>query len=486
MSNPYQYNNYRHSYTVDPNRPSMSDHQQQQQQQQQQRPTNSSAPPIYYYQPNPGRPAYGYRPYNHYGPPTEPQPQPYPQQQQQQYVQQQQNMAVTTPLSSPGLSAFDSSHGIRYVRNKDRQREINHFTTQFHCLDPVSLLNKSQLPAGQPNKKGRKLFPLYKVNEDWIAPSVGMTLENRPGYRCLLYVVSGTLIYDNGLSGDKLMGEGTLHLSTTSKHVNIYAKNPSRTHRAHIMRFWIDAQPDSLGKFPDAEFKIRHMADSDMQNTLVAVAQPLNYRPTYGMTEFIYGPLNEEPKKKLSKESGFPLDSLYQLSQSTTELKRPDYFVPPDSMIFTPPPLTDDNEISVTESNVWSTVQEPGLNARVCADPFLVTEDIFIAVCRIDPGSRVVFEPFELLSSHRQQLPQPYYIEGHRANRRRVWVQTLLNDLSNEAVSNGGRLVLNGDMRNRVKPGGSAYIRKMDIQQNLALENCGSAPLEFMLVETPY
>ncbi|KAJ2894368.1 hypothetical protein GGI21_005300 [Coemansia aciculifera] len=362
------------------------------------------------------------------------------------------------------------------------------------------------------------LLPLFKASEDWIAPTVGLPLENRPGYRCLLYVIDGTLLYDNGLSGEKLLSKGTLHLSTTNKDAQTYVTNPSKTHRAHIIRLWIETNHHhthhASSSYPDFSYKIRHIADSDMQNCLLAIAQPANYHPSFGMTAKIYGPFmptptadndsHEKTEKQTTDDSRAgavsPLESAYYLSQSVL-FTRPDYF--------TPDPVNFLDSIEMNGSSIagggsggigggsakeWG-VTDPELISRVCVDPLLVDEDVFISVCTLDCEARIVYEPYDLHDEDRRTQamqrkggPQlhPFSNNAVRGTRRRLWIQTLLSDYNTEATANGGRLVLNGDRSSRMRPGDSAYIRRIEITEKLVIENCGRAPIEFLLVETPY
>ncbi|KAJ2592665.1 hypothetical protein EV177_008690, partial [Coemansia sp. RSA 1804] len=59
-----------------------------------------------------------------------------------------------------------------YLRVVERQCERSKFTTLYHCLEPVKLVNKAKIVAktgALPQTKGN-LHPLFKASEDWIAP----------------------------------------------------------------------------------------------------------------------------------------------------------------------------------------------------------------------------------------------------------------------------------------------------------------------------
>ncbi|KAJ2464394.1 hypothetical protein GGI02_005002 [Coemansia sp. RSA 2322] len=375
---------------------------------------------------------------------------------------------------------------VAYLRNWERKTERSKFTTHSHCLEPVGLASKLENSgaAGQATKGN--LYPLYKASEDWIAPNVGLPLENRPGYRCLLYVVDGALEYDNGLSGEKLLSKGTLHLSTTGQDTVTYVKNPSKSHRAHIIRLWIEMDDTvnngGMRRFPDYHYKIRHIADSDKQNCLLTIAQPSNYRPSFGMTAQIYGPfmpINEsEAAKKASAQQRdgavSPLESAYYMSQSAL-ITRPAYFTPE------PFDLLDSMEMG----KEWE-VMDAELTSRVCVDPLLVDEDLFVSVCTLEPDARIVYEPYDLHDQDRREVQRRRQSNPARANRRRLWIQTLVADYNIEGSANGGRLVINGDGSSRMRPGDSAYVRRIELTEKVVLENCGRAPIEFIMVETPY
>ncbi|KAI7826273.1 hypothetical protein BX661DRAFT_171560 [Kickxella alabastrina] len=206
---------------------------------------------------------------------------------------------VSPWIRRPSADAYVSQgqFQIAYLRYKERRHNRTKYTNLIHCLEPVNLINKvagasahnAMLPL-----KGN-LYPLYKASEDWIAPDVGLPLENKPGYQCLMYIVDGTLLYDNGFGGEKILSKGTVHLSSTNRDASIYVRNPSKTHRAHIMRLWIDSALDhakdptlaadnhadaSRGGRAEIRHEIRHVADSDKHNYLLAVAQPSNFRPS--------------------------------------------------------------------------------------------------------------------------------------------------------------------------------------------------------------
>ncbi|KAJ2011306.1 hypothetical protein IWW57_006663, partial [Coemansia sp. S610] len=295
---------------------------------------------------------------------------------------------------------------------------------------------------------------------------VGLPLENRPGYRCLLYIVEGSLLYDNGLSGEKLLSTGTLHLSTTNRDMKTYVKNPSKTHRAHIIRLWIEMDSVSMPRsYPDFSYKIRHIADSDMQNCLLTIAQPLNYHPSFGMTAKIYGPFM--PDAPIEKPTGdarpgavSPLESAYYMSQSVL-FTRPDYFVPEHA------DFLDSTDIA----KEWGT-NEPELTSRVCVDPLLVDEDVFVSVCTLDCDARIIYEPYDLHDENRRALAMQrnggeFHPRVSRGSRRRLWIQTLLADFNIEATANSGRLVINGDGSNRMRPGDSAYIRRIEVTEKI-------------------
>ncbi|KAJ2546346.1 hypothetical protein EV175_005635, partial [Coemansia sp. RSA 1933] len=247
-------------------------------------------------------------------PPLPPQPQP------------QLSKLPKDPIVAAAAAAYKNTERMQvvYLRNWERQCERSKFTTLFHCLEPVKLVSKAKKQAKfqSPQAKGN-LHPLFKASEDWIAPTVGLRLENTPGYRCILYIVDGTLLHDNGLGNEKLLSKGMVLMTTTNKDVLTYVRNPSKTHRAHIIRLWTDmdnySQPDSAttkkqGKnnggssngnggivveptkrqqrdgnddsdtnnvmHADFHCKVRHVADSDKENYLLILAQPKNYLPS--------------------------------------------------------------------------------------------------------------------------------------------------------------------------------------------------------------
>ncbi|KAJ1943495.1 hypothetical protein GGF37_002621, partial [Kickxella alabastrina] len=336
------------------------------------------------------------------------------------------------------------------------------------------------------------------ASEDWIAPDVGLPLENKPGYQCLMYIVDGTLLYDNGFGGEKILSKGTVHLSSTNRDASIYVRNPSKTHRAHIMRLWIDSALDhakdptlaadnhadaSRGGRAEIRHEIRHVADSDKHNYLLAVAQPSNFRPSYGNTDQIYGPVTSAAvppsatsgsNSELRTGAVSPLGSSYMMSQSMM-FTRPDYFTPE---------LVDPLEAAGSEQQGEWAMDDPQLTSRACVDPLLLEEDIFVYSCQLDSLEKVKFEPADLNDSNRRNLRKMY--NPLRAGKRRVWIQTIMSDMSVESALNGGRLVINGDTGNRLKPGDSAYVRRIELTDKLVLENCGRAPIEFLLVDTPY
>ncbi|KAJ2737907.1 hypothetical protein H4R23_001518, partial [Coemansia sp. Cherry 401B] len=405
--------------------------------------------------------------------------------------------------SPPSSGAHDASRlQIAYLRNKDRLCERNNFNTLFHCLKPVDLVSKHSVHMANNREHHRgNLYPLYKVNEDWIAPNVGLPLKNKPGYRCLIYVIDGTLLYDNGISGEKLLSKGTIHMFTTTRDISIYARNPSKTHRAHVMRMWIETedppatssstsdtavpvrlperrpQPGTV-VHPDFRGLIRHVADSDKQNCLLVLAQPANYLPSFGMTERIYGPLVAQPTPR-AKDSladvrsgaASPLESSYCMSQSMM-FTRPEYF--------TPEPVDLDSD---ADDKDWE-VTDPQLTSRVCVDPLKVDENIFVSVCQLETGASVIYEPYDLHDRDRAQ--QRRLADPLRGSHRRVWIQAVMADLNPEASANGGRLVVNGDMVSRMRPGDSAYVRRLGLSETLVIENCGRVPIDFIVVETPY
>ncbi|KAJ1727690.1 hypothetical protein LPJ72_005817 [Coemansia sp. Benny D160-2] len=438
-----------------------------------------------------------------------------------------------------------------YLRVVERQCERSKFTTLYHCLEPVKLVNKAKIIAktgALPQTKGN-LHPLFKASEDWIAPSVGLPLENRPGYRCMLYIVDGTLFYDNGLGTEKLLSKGMVLMTTTSQKILTYVRNPSKTHRVHIVRLWFDmddysppTSANSINKKPacnhhegkqhnaagitvettkkqhqqkqsqqkedgkdssdknnnnsvihaDFHCKIRHVADSDKENYLLVLTQPSNYRPSFGMTSFIYGAMKPPTRKKDAdgaSEAGAKngeygeaeaqddmtsFDRSYYLPK-TARVKRPEYF--------TPESIADMSQSLGELTGEWAET-DPQLTSRVCVDPFVVDEDIFVSLCNLEPGAKVIYEPYDLhdkrrAREHRHQNPQ-------RGTRRRLWIQSLLDDVNPDASANGGRLVINGDKVNRMRPGDSVYIRRVELTDSIALENCGRTPIEFIVAETPY
>ncbi|KAJ2261610.1 hypothetical protein GGI01_002165 [Coemansia sp. RSA 376] len=329
-------------------------------------------------------------------------------------------------------SSTDSQNGapvVAYLRNRDRKYERSKFTTHVHCLEPVSLVNKlsptSSSPSQQPSRGN--LLPLFKASEDWIAPKTDVP------------------------------------------------------------------KTSALKQFPDYSYKIRHIADSDMQNCLLTIAQPVNYHPSFGMTARIYGPFmptpfSEKPEPSTDSRPGAvsPLESAYYMSQSVL-FTRPDYFT------HDPVDFLDSSEVNNSGSKEWG-VTDPELTSRVCVDPLLVDEDVFISVCTLDCDARIVYEPYDLHDEDRRALAMkrntgefhPRSSNAMRGVRRRLWIQTLLADFNIEATANGGRLVINGDGSSRMRPGDSAYIRRIEITDKIVIENCGRAPIEFMLVETPY
>ncbi|KAJ1822630.1 hypothetical protein LPJ75_000327 [Coemansia sp. RSA 2598] len=296
-----------------------------------------------------------------------------------------------------------------------------------------------------------------------------------------------------GLSGEKLLSKGTVHMSSTNRETTTYVRNPSKTHRVHIIRLWIDMAEHKVEELkhqylaqrskgitnaqPDFHYQIRHVADSDKENCLLILSQPSNYHPSFGMTSKIYGPMISTPKPESSRmdlRSGAvsPLGSTYYLSQSMV-FTRPDYF-----MSDTIDPIE-----TAAMSQEWGTT-DPQLTSRVCADPLLLDEDIFVAVCSLGSSERVVFEPFDLNDSRRQR--QRRKENPQRAGKRRVWIQTIMSDMQVDSSANAGRLVINGDVANRLRPGESAYVRKLDIHDDLIIENRGRAPIEFLITDTPF
>ncbi|KAJ2769445.1 hypothetical protein IWQ57_003103 [Coemansia nantahalensis] len=397
---------------------------------------------------------------------------------------------------------------IAYLRNKDRKCDRTSFSTLYHCLRPVDLVDKStHLVADNRERHRGNLFPLFKVNEDWVAPNVGLLLKNKPGYRCILYVVDGTLLYDNaapalGLSGERLLSKGTLHMFTATRSMSIYARNPSKTHRAHILRMWVETgdypntpvTPGSDGAVaaqlarnrqlqpptvvhPDYSAVIRHVADGDKLNCLLVIAQPGNYVPSFGMTSRIYGPAPRPaaiPKDSLAQVragAASPEESSYYMSQSMV-FTRPDYF--------TPEPMEIESEMGDAE---WDS-GDPQLTSRACVDPLRMDEDVFVSLCQLESGQKVVYEPYDL--HDKERATQRRTASPSRGGYRRVWIQTLLGDLNAESSANGGRLCVSGDMPNRMRPGDSAYVRRLDLSDTLELENCGRAPIELAIVETQY
>ncbi|KAI9477661.1 hypothetical protein BX667DRAFT_309979 [Coemansia mojavensis] len=335
---------------------------------------------------------------------------------------------------------------------------------------------------------------------------VGLPLENKPGYRFMLYIVDGTLLYDNGISGEKLLSKGTIHMFTTSRDISIYARNPSKTHRAHIIRMWIETdellknnsscttasdtvvptrshehrkeKSPSAVAHPDFHGLIRHVADSDKLNCLLIMAQPDDYLPSFGMTDLIYGPMAKPAVRAkdsladIRSSAASPLESSYYMSQSAI-LTRPEYFTPEPA----------DLESNEEDEEKWE-VTDPQLTSRVCVDPLKVEEDIFISICQLEVGDKVIYEPYDLHDRERALKRQS--ANPSRGGHRRVWIQTIMADLNNDASANGGRLVINGDMNNRMRPGDSAYVRRLELHETLFIENCGRVPIDFIVVETPY
>ncbi|KAJ1868595.1 hypothetical protein LPJ78_000107 [Coemansia sp. RSA 989] len=416
--------------------------------------------------------------------------------------------AKSPPNSSKCAYDFSASRlQIAYLRNKNRVCQRSNFNTLFHCLKPVDLVSKSSVHMANNRERHRgNLYPLYKVNEDWIAPNVGLPLENKPGYRFMLYIVDGTLLYDNGISGEKLLSKGTIHMFTTSRDISIYARNPSKTHRAHIIRMWIETdellknnsscttasdtvvptrshehrkeKSPSAVAHPDFHGLIRHVADSDKLNCLLIMAQPDDYLPSFGMTDLIYGPMAKPAVRAkdsladIRSSAASPLESSYYMSQSAI-LTRPEYFTPEPA----------DLESNEEDEEKWE-VTDPQLTSRVCVDPLKVEEDIFISICQLEVGDKVIYEPYDLHDRERALKRQS--ANPSRGGHRRVWIQTIMADLNNDASANGGRLVINGDMNNRMRPGDSAYVRRLELHETLFIENCGRVPIDFIVVETPY
>ncbi|KAJ1952318.1 hypothetical protein GGI12_006275 [Dipsacomyces acuminosporus] len=158
---------------------------------------------------------------------------------------------------------------------------------------------------------------------------------------------------------------------------------------------------------------------------------------------------------------------------------RPDYFSP---VPFENLSMSTSNGLA---NNEWM-LTDPALNLRACADPLLVGEDFFFSMCSLDSMCTVVYEPLDAHDKHRNTAQQQQKIKA-RGGRRRIWLQTILNDVSPDVVaSNGGRLVVNGDKINRLRPGDSAYVRKLAPSETLTLYNCGRNPIEFIIAETPY
>ncbi|KAJ2713636.1 hypothetical protein H4R19_002148 [Coemansia spiralis] len=126
------------------------------------------------------------------GQPIPPPPPPPPQQQQMAEVGPQTIMPSSRPLGSRTYSPIHSqrqhypAHAplpqpppllpqqlqIAYLRNKDRQCDRTSFNTLYHCLRPVDLADKgTHLAADNRERHRGNLFPLFKVSEDWVAPS---------------------------------------------------------------------------------------------------------------------------------------------------------------------------------------------------------------------------------------------------------------------------------------------------------------------------
>ncbi|KAJ2817755.1 hypothetical protein IWW50_006054, partial [Coemansia erecta] len=86
-------------------------------------------------------------------------------------VQKKHPWAKSPPNSSTGSHDLASRLQIAYLRNMDRVCERSNFNTLFHCLKPVDLVGKSSTHMANNREHHRgNLYPLYKVNEDWIAP----------------------------------------------------------------------------------------------------------------------------------------------------------------------------------------------------------------------------------------------------------------------------------------------------------------------------
>ncbi|KAJ1939597.1 hypothetical protein EC988_007270 [Linderina pennispora] len=265
-------------------------------------------------------------------------------------------------------------------------------------------------------------------------------------------------------------------MSTTGHDASAYIRNASTSHPIHILRLWIDIAPSATppeldndsgvnlvdrpyspqkhtAGFSDFSHSLRYITDSDKRNCLLTLLHPRNYWPQYGNTTQIFGPVDTASRQSLATS---------YLSQSMSALARPSYYVP-------------DASLSAAGSYEWSV--DTHMPMRACAEPLLVDEDVFVSVCFLDAGQAVTYVPLDSFDRHRNAAS---------GKRRRVWIQNVIMDLKRDSTENAGRLVINGDTTSRMRPGDSAYVRKLAPTESLHIFNCGRSGIEFIIVETPY
>ncbi|KAJ2724616.1 hypothetical protein GGI07_001869 [Coemansia sp. Benny D115] len=275
-------------------------------------------------------------------------PQFYPTQQQQVVHQRPLSRPLSRPTSRPTSrpqsrpssrphSPTGQTHGNKQPSAGTHHHHHHHHHHQQQQAPPAPWWSRPSTDSH--DAPGPPRVAYLRLNE-----RVGIPLENKPGYKCLLYIVDGMLVYDNGLTGEKLLSKGTVHLSSTTRDAASYVKNPSKTHRTHIIRLWIDTEDyrnyasskTLASKQPEFRYEIRHLADSDKQNCQLTLLQPSNFHPSFGMTSRIYGPLGASaPEADQGTQQGenkrvdsiSPAESTYFMSQSMM-FTRPDYFMP--------------------------------------------------------------------------------------------------------------------------------------------------------------